>query len=40
MCKKYEDHVYFCGLVLKPFVSQEDKQISSLISDWAKSKKI
>ena len=40
MCKKYEDNVDFCGLVLKLFGSQEDKKISSLISDWAKSKKI
>ncbi|CAG2211261.1 unnamed protein product [Mytilus edulis] len=39
MCKKYEDNVDFCGLVLKLFGSQEDKKISSLISDWAKSKK-
>ncbi|XP_052078011.1 uncharacterized protein LOC127715945 [Mytilus californianus] len=39
MCKKFEDHVDFCGLVLKLFGSQEDKKISSLISDWAKSKK-
>ena len=39
MCRKYEDHQDFCGLVLKLFGSQEDKKISSLVADWAKSKK-
>lgn len=38
MCKKFEDHTDFCGLVLKLFGSQEDK-ISSLISDQIKLKK-
>ena len=36
MCKKYEDNLDFCGLVLKLFGSQEDEKISSLIADWAK----
>lgn len=40
ICKKYEDYADLGGLVLKLFGSQEDKKISSLISDWAKSKKI
>ncbi|CAC5370303.1 unnamed protein product [Mytilus coruscus] len=38
-CRKYEEHPDFCGLVLKLFGSQEDKRISSLVADWAKSKK-
>ncbi|CAC5388722.1 unnamed protein product [Mytilus coruscus] len=38
-CRKYEEHPDFCGLVLKLFGSQEDKHISSLVADWAKSKK-
>ena len=39
ICKKYEDHEDFCSLVLKLFGSQVDKKISSILADWAKSKK-
>lgn len=33
ICKKFEDNTDFCGLVLKLFGSQEDKQISALVAD-------
>ena len=39
MCRKYQDHKDFCGLVLKFFGFQEDKIISPLVADWEKSKK-
>ena len=39
ICRKYEDNEDLCGLVLKLFGSPEAKLISSVIPDWAKSKK-
>lgn len=39
ICKKYEEHEDLCSLVLKLFGTQEDKKISSLITEWKKTKR-
>jgi len=34
ICRKFEDNTDFCGLVLKLFGSQEDKNISAHKTVW------
>lgn len=39
ICKKYEDNVDSCSLILKLFRSAEDEKKTNLLADWAKTKK-